>query len=59
IWVPEFAAKKWIQALPMQLTDPELKKFLSDDVQGGIYQKKLYRMPSAPILAGSTTVPIY
>lgn len=45
IWVPEFAAKKWIQALPMKLTDPELKKFLNDDVQGGIYQKKLYRMP--------------
>lgn len=45
IWVPEFAAKEWIQALPMQPTDPELKKFLSDDVQGGIYQKKLYRMP--------------
>jgi len=45
IWVPEFAAKDWIRDLPMQPTDPELKKFLSDDVKGGVYQKKLYRMP--------------
>ncbi|PSB20379.1 ABC transporter substrate-binding protein [Phormidesmis priestleyi ULC007] len=45
IWVPEFAKKQWIRDLPMQPTDPELKKFLSDDVKGGIYQNKLYRMP--------------
>jgi multiple sugar transport system substrate-binding protein len=45
IWVPEFAAKQWIQALPMRTTDPELKQFLGDDVRGGKYQNKLYRMP--------------
>jgi multiple sugar transport system substrate-binding protein len=45
IWVPEFAAQHWIQALPMRTTDPELKQFLRDDVRGGIYQNKLYRMP--------------
>ena len=45
IWVPEFASKGWIQALPMQPTNPELKKFLSDDVKGGMYENKLYRMP--------------
>ena len=45
IWVPQFASEGWIQALPMQPTNPELKKFLSDDVKGGVYKKKLYRMP--------------
>ena len=45
IWVPEFADKEWIRELPMQPPDPELKKFLSDDIKGGMYQKKLYRMP--------------
>lgn len=45
IWVPEFAEKKWIRELPIQPTDPELKKFLDDDIKGGVYQEKLYRMP--------------
>ncbi len=45
IWVPEFAEKGWIKELPMKLTNPELKNFVSDDVKGGTYQKKLYRMP--------------
>lgn len=45
IWVPEFAENQWIQALPLSPNDPELKKFLSVDVKGGIYQNKLYRMP--------------
>jgi multiple sugar transport system substrate-binding protein len=45
IWVPEFAEKGWLKELPMKLTNPELKEFISDDVKGGTYQKKLYRMP--------------
>jgi multiple sugar transport system substrate-binding protein len=45
IWVPEFAEKGWIRELDMKITDPELKEFLSDDINGGIYQEKLYRMP--------------
>jgi multiple sugar transport system substrate-binding protein len=45
IWIPEFAEKGWLKALPIKLTNPELKKFISDDVKGGTYQKKLYRMP--------------
>jgi multiple sugar transport system substrate-binding protein len=45
IWVPEFAEKGWIKELPMKLNNPELKNFISDDVKGGTYQKKLYRMP--------------
>jgi multiple sugar transport system substrate-binding protein len=45
IWVPEFAEKGWIKELPIKLTNPELKNFISDDVKGGTYQKKLYRMP--------------
>ncbi|MBW4421110.1 MAG: extracellular solute-binding protein, partial [Myxacorys californica WJT36-NPBG1] len=45
IWVPEFAEEGWIRELDMKITDPELKEFLSDDVNGGIYQEKLYRMP--------------
>lgn len=45
IWVPEFAENQWIQALPLSPNDPELKKFLSVDVKGGIYKDKLYRMP--------------
>jgi multiple sugar transport system substrate-binding protein len=45
IWVPEFAEEGWIKELPIKLTNPELKKFISDDVKGGTYRKKLYRMP--------------
>jgi multiple sugar transport system substrate-binding protein len=35
--VPEFAEKGWIKELPMKLTNPELKNFISDDVKGGTY----------------------
>jgi multiple sugar transport system substrate-binding protein len=45
IWVPEFAEEGWIQSLPISFDDPELKKFLRDDIKGGLYKSRLYRMP--------------
>ncbi|NDJ17777.1 extracellular solute-binding protein [Myxacorys almedinensis] len=45
IWVPEFAENRWILELPIPPGDPELRKFLNDDVKGGTYEHKLYRMP--------------
>jgi multiple sugar transport system substrate-binding protein len=52
IWVPEFAEQQWIQELPPQSTNSEkekltkeLEQFLRDDVEGGLYQNKRYRLP--------------
>ncbi|MBD1848035.1 ABC transporter substrate-binding protein [Cyanobacteria bacterium FACHB-63] len=44
IWVPEFAENGLIQELQLQPSDAE-KEFLIDDVKGGTYQNKLYRLP--------------
>ncbi len=44
IWVPEFAEKRWIRELSLRPSDIE-KDFLIDDVKGGTYHDKLYRMP--------------
>jgi multiple sugar transport system substrate-binding protein len=45
IWVAEFAEKHWLAELPIHSTDPTLMPFLRDDVLGGVYKNRLYRMP--------------
>ncbi len=46
IWVPKFAAAGWIIPLGDRLTPYEIAQFLPGDIAGGMYQGKLYRIPS-------------
>jgi multiple sugar transport system substrate-binding protein len=45
IWVPKFAAARWLSPLSDKIPSAELSQFLQGDVNGGIYQQKLYRIP--------------
>ena len=45
IWTPKFAAAGWLKDLSEYFSAAELAEFLPGDVQGGIYQGKLYRAP--------------
>jgi multiple sugar transport system substrate-binding protein len=45
IWTPKFAAAGWLLDLSDRLSSEELDQFLQGDVRGGIYEKKLYRIP--------------
>ena len=44
-WVPKFAAAGWLMDLSNRLSKQELAEFLSGDLNGGIYEGKLYRIP--------------
>jgi len=44
-WVPKFAAAGWLQDLSDRLTPEELAQFLTQDLEGGRYRGKLYRLP--------------
>jgi multiple sugar transport system substrate-binding protein len=45
VWIPKFAAAGWLLDLSDRVTDEELSDFLEADVQAGLYQDGLYRMP--------------
>ncbi|WP_036482492.1 ABC transporter substrate-binding protein [Myxosarcina sp. GI1] len=45
IWTPKFAAAGWLEDLSGRLSADELNEFLEGDVNGGMYQGKLYRVP--------------
>lgn len=45
VWTPKFAAAGWLQDLSGRLSDAETQEFLEGDIQGGMYQGKLYRVP--------------
>ncbi len=45
VWVPKFAAAGWLTDLSDRISPEELGQFLSGDVNGGRYQRKLYRIP--------------
>ncbi len=45
VWTPKFAAAGWLKDLSGYLSEAELDQFLPGDVQGGMYQGKLYRIP--------------
>lgn len=45
VWIPKFAAAGWLLDLSDRVTDEELSEFLEADVQAGLYQDGLYRMP--------------
>lgn len=45
IWVPKFAAAGWVQDITDRANEEELKAFTPQDVEGGRYNGKLYRLP--------------
>jgi multiple sugar transport system substrate-binding protein len=45
IWTSKFAAAGWLLDISDRVTAEELKAFSSQDVEGGRYQGKLYRLP--------------
>ena len=45
VWTPKFAAAGWLLDLSGRLSEQEKDKFLTGDIQGGMYQGKLYRIP--------------
>lgn len=45
IWVPKFAAQGWLRPLDDLLPASEREKFLPGDIQGSIYDRKLFRVP--------------
>ena len=45
VWTPKFAAAGWLKDLSEYVSEEELDEFLEGDVNGGMYQGKLYRMP--------------
>ncbi|GAX42146.1 family 1 extracellular solute-binding protein [Tolypothrix sp. NIES-4075] len=45
IWTPKFAAGGWLQDLSDRITKEELAAFSRQDVEGGIVEGKLYRIP--------------
>src|SRR4028119_2221065 len=46
VWVPKFAAAGWLMDLTDRLPQEELAKFVKGNIEGSIYQDKLYRIPT-------------
>ncbi len=44
-WIPKFAVAGWLRDLSERISETELAKFLSGDVDGSRYQGGLYRIP--------------
>lgn len=45
VWTPKFAAAGWLKDLSDRVSQEELDQFLDGDVNGGMYDGGLYRMP--------------
>lgn len=45
VWTAKFAAAGWLLDLSDRLSNQEVEQFLTGDIQGGMYQGKLYRIP--------------
>jgi multiple sugar transport system substrate-binding protein len=45
VWTPKFAAAGWLKDLSDRVSQEELDEFLEGDVNGGMYEDGLYRMP--------------
>ncbi len=46
VWVPKFAAAGWLMDLTPRIPQTQLSKFVKNNIEGGRYQNKLYRMPT-------------
>ncbi len=45
VWTPKFAAAGWLTDLSDRLSAAERADYLQGDIEGGIYEDKLYRIP--------------
>ncbi|MBV9385271.1 MAG: extracellular solute-binding protein, partial [Chroococcidiopsidaceae cyanobacterium CP_BM_ER_R8_30] len=45
IWTPKFAAAGWLMDLSNRISSAQLAEFMPEDVNGGRYQGRLYRIP--------------
>lgn len=45
IWVARFADQDWLMDLSNKISDKELNRFLTNDLKGGRYKNRLYRIP--------------
>lgn len=45
VWVPKFAAAGWLLDLSDRVSKEQLAQYLPGDVNGGMYEGKLYRIP--------------
>lgn len=46
VWVPKFAAAGWLMDITDRIPQEQLSKFVKNDIEGGRYQDKIYRMPT-------------
>lgn len=46
VWVPKFAAAGWLRPLGDRVSPDQLEEFVENNIEGGTYQGKLYRMPT-------------
>ena len=45
VWTPKFAAAGWLLDLSERLSPSDRQAYLDSDIQGGMYEEKLYRIP--------------
>ncbi|PSB08110.1 ABC transporter substrate-binding protein [Pleurocapsa sp. CCALA 161] len=45
VWTPKFAAAGWLRDISDRLTPEAAQQYLAEDIAGGTYQDKLYRLP--------------
>lgn len=46
VWVPKFAAAGWLMDLTGRLPQEQLSKFVKGNIEGSMYQDRLYRIPT-------------
>ncbi|MBD0345413.1 MAG: ABC transporter substrate-binding protein [Coleofasciculus sp. Co-bin14] len=46
VWVPKFAAAGWLRPLDDRVSQEQLAEMVENNIEGGRYQGKLYRMPT-------------
>lgn len=45
VWLPKFAKQGWLMALDGWFSEKEQKEFLPGDIEGSIFEGKIYRVP--------------
>jgi multiple sugar transport system substrate-binding protein len=45
VWTPKFAAAGWLRDISDRLTPEAAQEYLAEDIAGGMYQDKFYRLP--------------
>ncbi|MGL5941261.1 MAG: ABC transporter substrate-binding protein [Waterburya sp.] len=45
VWTPKFAAAGWLTDITERVSASELEPYLEEDIAGGTYEDKLYRLP--------------